>query len=345
MVRRYKENIYIYTPASACVVRSEKLAETITDDEGNVLIEAVAYYPYVENPNLIPCFDTINSDYKWEAEKFIEEARGKKEEALALRKEMGDAFVPFVYEFTYEQTYRVWGYLSFINHKYINVGGVHPTKITESKTYGINLDVEMSISDVIDEEMLDTSLVDYTINLFVDRLKETAPESAELYTYDYVKEYLGYVQFYLTKNSLVLYFDQGIIAPHALGIISVEIPYEPGIFTMDMRYNYEEVHVFEDEYYEGYEWKILAYPEEKIEVIEENTDYPPEKIYSESYPVGLHKTTVNGVKKGNANMFFAHVKKGEGIETATQILLASFYVDENNMLTLISVKEAMYLID
>ena len=41
--------------------------------------------------------------------------------------------------------------LSFTNHKYINVGGVHPTKTMESRTYCINTEAEMSISDVIDE--------------------------------------------------------------------------------------------------------------------------------------------------------------------------------------------------
>ena len=75
--------------------------------------------------------------------------------------------------------------------------------------------------------MLDVSLVEYITNLFVEKFKEIAPESADTYTYDYVKEYLGYVQFYLTKNSLVLYFNQGEIAPFVLGVISVEIPYEP----------------------------------------------------------------------------------------------------------------------
>ena len=37
--------IDIYSPARAYVVHAEKRSETITNDEGNVLIEAVAYYP------------------------------------------------------------------------------------------------------------------------------------------------------------------------------------------------------------------------------------------------------------------------------------------------------------
>ena len=61
------------------------------------MIEAVAYYPVIENPTEIPCFDTINFDYKWDAEKFIEEARAKKEDALALRKEMGEDFIYYLF--------------------------------------------------------------------------------------------------------------------------------------------------------------------------------------------------------------------------------------------------------
>ena len=258
---------------------------------------------------------------------------------------MGDSFTPFSFELTFEQTYGIWGYLSFTNHKYINVGGVHPTKTMESKTYCTSYTEEFSISYVIDEEMLDVSLTQYVTNLFVDKLKEIAPESADIYTYDYVNEYIGYVQFYLTKNSLVLYFNQGEIAPYALGVISVEIPYDPEIFSADMRHSYETEHVFEHEYYNGYEWKVAAYADEKLVVTEEYTDYPPEEIYSEYYPVGLHKFTVKGIKKGNAALILAHVKKGEGIETATQIYIASFYVDENNMLTLVNETDGMFLIE
>ena len=339
------KTINIYSPARAYVVYAEKLSETITDDEGNVLIEAVAYYPVIENPTEIPCLNTINFDYKWDADKFIEEAKAKKDDALALRKEMGEAFTPFVFELTFEQTYSIWGSLSFTNHKYINVGGVHPTKTMESRTYCINAEAEMSISEVLIEEKLGVSLVEYATNLFVDKLKEIAPESAEIYTYDYVNEYLGYVQFYLTKNSLVLYFNQGEIAPYALGVISVEIPYEPELFHTDMRHNYEAEHVFEHEYDKGYEWRVFAYADDKLIVTEENTDYPPEEILSEYYPVGLNKVTVKGIKKGNAALILAHVKKGEGIETATQIYMSSFYVDENNMLTLVTEEEARFLIN
>ena len=71
----------------------------------------------------------------------------------------------------------------------------------------------------------------------------------------------------------------------------------------------------------------------------------PEKIYSEYYPVGLNKVTVKGIKKGNAALILAHVKKGEGLESATQIYISSFYVDENNMLTLVTEDDGMFLIN
>ena len=215
----------------------------------------------------------------------------------------------------------------------------------ESKTYSASEEVEMSVSELLIEESLNTSLVEYVTNLFVDKLKETSPESSEIYTYDYVNEYLGYVQFYLTEKSLVLYFNQGEIAPFALGVISVEIPYDPEIFHTDMRHNYEEEHLIEREYDNGYEWRIIDYSEDKLEITEEYTDYPPEEIYSEYYPVGLFTANVKGIKEGNATLILAHVKKGEGLESATQIYLYSFYVDENNMLTLVINDEAWFLIN
>ena len=339
------KTINIYSPASAYSIYPKKLSQTITDDEGNVLIEAVAYYPFVENPDSIPCYDEINSDYSRDAKSFIEEAESKKEDAINLREEMGSSFVPFVYELTYEETYGIWGYLSFTNHKYVNIGGAHPSKIMDSRTYSVGSTIDMSVSEVLITEYLDTSLVKYVTNLFVDKLKETAPESSDIYTYDYVNYYLGYVQFYLTKNSLVLYFNQGELAPYALGVISVEIPYDPNLFYVDMKHNYKDSHVFEYEYDKDYEWKIIEYSDDKLMITEEATDYPPEELLSEYYPIGLYKATVKGIKKGNAKVLLAHVKKGEGIETATQIYISSFYVDEDNKLSLIIEKDAMYLLD
>ena len=273
----------------------------------------------------------------------MEEARAKKEDALLLKEQMGEDFVPFVYELTYEQTYSIWGYLSFTNHKYVNVGGVHPTKTMDSRTYSTSMEVELSVSDIIEERMLDTSLVKYVTNLFVDKMKEIDPEGAEIYTFDYVKECLAYVQFYLTPNSLVLYLNQGEATPYALGVISVEIPYEPGNFGIDTRYNYIDEYLYEREYDDGYEWKIIDYTEDKLVVTKVDTDYPPERIYSELYPVGYTQFTAKGIKKGNASLVMAHVKKGEGLESAIQIYISKFYVDENNKLTLISEDEGMYL--
>ena len=59
----------------------------------------------------------------------------------------------------------------------------------------------------------------------------------------------------------------------------------------------------------------------------------------------MNGVAVKGIKKGNAALVLAQVKKGEDVETATQIYISSFYVDENNKLTLIKEDEGMFLIN
>ena len=229
------KEIYICSPATAYAVGTAKLAETVRDEDGNVLIEAVAYYPVIENSDNIPLLDEMNEDFKWEAEKFIEEAKGNEGAARLLQFEMKEgAFKPFVYELTFEQNYNISGEFSFTNYKYINTLGVHPTTTMESKSFGIGFGEEYSLSDVIDEACTEGSLSEYVTNLFVDKLKEIDPEGAETYTYDYVREYIGYVQFYMAPKSVVLYFNQGDLVPYALGVIRVEIPYDPELFIVDM---------------------------------------------------------------------------------------------------------------
>ena len=200
------------------------------------------------------------------------------------------------------------------------------------------------MSEVIDEDALDVSLVKYVTNLLADKLKEMDPEGAETYTNEYVRENSGNSQFYLTKNSVVLYCNAGELAPYALGVVSVEIPYDPALFSVDMRYNYEDELVFEYEYDKGYEWQVIAYSEDKLELSEETIEYAPEEIPSELYPVGLQRITVRGIKKGNAGLVLAHVKKGEGVESATQIYISGIYIDEDNKMTLVMEDDGMFLL-
>ena len=325
--------------------RAKKFAETITDDDGTVLVEAVAFYPAFYNFNETPYLGEINSECKWDAEKFLEEARAKKEDAKLLREQMGEDFTPFIYELTYEIPYNIYGDLSIVNHKYINVGGAHPTKVLDSRSFNMGLEEEHSISTVLIEERLGKSLVKYVTDLFVEKFKEIAPDSADIYTYDYINEWLGYVQFYLTPKSLVIYFNQGDVAPYALGIVSVEIPYDKELFHVDMKNNCVDEYVYELEFDKGYEWVVASYEVEKLEISEEITEYKPETLLSEYYPVGMKKITVKGINRGNAGMILAHVEEGKGIDTATRILIPRFYVDENNKLTLVIEDDGMFYLE
>ena len=325
--------------------RAKKLAETITDDDGTVLVEAVAFYPVFYNNKKMPYLDEINFDYRWDAEKFIEEARAKKDDAKLLREQMGENFTPFVYELTYEIPYNIYGDLSIINHKYINIGGAHPTKVLDSRSYSLGLEEEYSVSTVLIEERLEKSLTAYVTDLFVEKFKEIAPDSADTFTYDYVNEWLGHVQFYLTPKSLVLYFNQGEAAPYALGVISVEIPYDKELFNVDMRNNRIDEYVYELEFDKGYEWSIVSYDEERFEVTEEVTEYDPETLLSEYYPVGMKTITIKGKVKGSDGMIFAHIEEGKGLDTATRIIIPRFNVDENGKLTLVTEDDGMFVLD
>ena len=112
-----------------------------------------------------------------------------------------------------------------------------------------------------------------------------------------------------------------------------------------MRTNCLDEYVFELEYDNGYEWQVLAFAEEKVEITEESTEYAPDTILSESYPVGMSEITVKGIKKGNATVILAHLQKGLDVESATNIIIASFYVDENCDVTLVSEDDGMFLLN
>lgn len=339
------KTIRIYPPSECFSLKAERLEKIITDDSGNVLVEAIAYYPVMQNPDSIPILDEINEDYKRDAEAFIKEAEERASDARMLRNERGaDGFTPFAFELTFEQNYNILGDLSLTTHKYMNVGGAHPTSVMESRTFNLGLGEERALSNVIVEEKLGVSLTEYVTNLFVNKLKELDPDSTEEYTADYVREYIGYLQFHLTPDSVVLYFNQGDLAPYAFGVISVEIPYAPELFYVDMSFNCLDEYVFELEYDKGYEWQILGFSDETLAISEETIKYDPKTLLSEHAPAGMQKITVKGIKKGNSAVIAAHVKKGEDVNSATRITIASFYVDENNKITLVSENDGMFLL-
>ena len=187
----------------------------------------------------------------------------------------------------------------------------------------------MSLLNVIDEKNLGVSLTDYVTNLFANKFKEISPEAADIYTADYVKEYIGNLQFYLTPNSVVLYFNQGEVAPYALGTISVEIPYNPQWFYVDMTSNCLDEYVYELQRDADYEWRVLDYAADKLIVSNDSSG----------------NLIIKGVKKGNAALILAHVKKGEDAESATQLIIASFYVDKNNKITLVAEHDGRFLLN
>ena len=90
---------------------------------------------------------------------------------------------------------------------------------------------------------------------------------------------------------------------------------------------------------------VASYDEERLEVSEEITEYDPETLLSENYPVGMKTITIKGKVKGNAGMIIAHIEKGKGIDTATRILIPRFYVDETDRLTLVVEDDGMFVIE
>ncbi len=340
------KTVSIYSPAGHFNIKAQKLAETVKDDKGNVLIEAVAYYPVIENTYKIPFVDEVNEDYKWNAEQFIKSAKEKKDEAAYLRNEMGaDKFTPFVFELTFEEKYNVFGILSVTCYKYMNVGGMHPTTEMESMSFNVGVEEELSVSAVIDEDALDESLGEYITNLFADKLKELEIQTDMDDMNEFVYEHIGYIQFYLKPNSLVLYFNQGEVFPYALGVISVEVPYDSQLFLVDMCTTLLDEYVYELEYYEGHEWEIVDYSDDKLEIFVETEAYDPETLLSEYYPIGMIRVKLKGISKGNATISLAHITEDGKVSDETRVINSTIYVDENNKLNIVTESDDINLLN
>lgn len=341
-----KKTVSICPPAECFYVIPEVLSETVTDKDGNVLIEAVAYYPTIKNELEISFIDEMNDDFKTYAVNFINRAKDQEADALLLSEQMGkDTFSPLEFELTFETDYNIYGTFSFTNYGYVNLGGAHPTTEMESFTYNVGMNEELPISGIIDEDALgEVSLRDYIYDLFAKKLKEMGVEPDADGEYRILQDELGSVQCRLNKKSAVLYFNPGVIAPYAAGIINVQIPFDATLFGVDMSHNEMEGYTYEAENYTGLEWKVIDYSKDKLTISESYKAYAPEEIINENFPVGMTTISALGKEKGNAYITIAFVENGKGKETAQIVNTAFLYVDENNKITIITESDDVNLL-
>lgn len=118
--------------------------------------------------------------------------------------------------------------LSIYFDQYEYTGGAHGLTIRSSDTWDLQASRRMELSDFFPHQKDDK---EYIIQLITKQIETQIAEGNAMYFDNY--EQLVYNSFkannfYLSKEGLVIYFQQYDIAPYAAGLPTFVIPYGPG---------------------------------------------------------------------------------------------------------------------
>jgi hypothetical protein len=125
-------------------------------------------------------------------------------------------------------TYNQNCFLSLYFDQYEYAGGAHGLTVRYSDTWNLPKSKRMELAEFFPHRTHYRDFVIQTINMQIEN--EMSAGNA-MYFENYsqlVKENFKTNNFYLTKEGLVIYFQQYDIAPYASGLPTFTIPYGPG---------------------------------------------------------------------------------------------------------------------
>lgn len=205
--------------------------KTIKDDDGTVLMYINYVYPVIENKDNNKFIGKTNNEYKEYVDSFIKGAEERINDAKELLGEIGkDAFRPFEFNLSYDVHTNKNGILSITYYGYYDLGGAHPSTTRQSRTFDMANEKELALSDVVNgnEDERHTMVYDVFIKYFEENYEGFSAETAKT-----IDEEADNVKFYLTDDSIVLYFEVYQVGPYAMQYPTVELSYSPGVFKLD----------------------------------------------------------------------------------------------------------------
>ncbi len=202
-------------------ITSEGYSKTVNDSRGRECYIVRCDYPVIENVDNNAYIDYINELYADKANVFYEAGLEVANAAVDLAETLEE--MPAMFPWEEESFFKVvrdkGGYLSIAEATYHQMGGAHPTSYQYAKTFDLNNEKELMLSDVLKGTSDEISEMIYTA--FVEKYGEE-------YFYlniEGLKNAADTVSWYITDKSIVLYYNIYEVTPYAAGMPTVEIAY------------------------------------------------------------------------------------------------------------------------
>lgn len=330
------KTVNITRPSGQYALTSGHLEKTIKlDGTDTDLAYITCAYPIIVNDGENKEYtDEINKMFREEAEKYVESTENEYGSDAAEQYEYrGEDFTPMEFSLSYEITLNRKNMLSVTTYDYANTNGAHPFTTCKSRTFNISDGKELTLPDILDKEP--SQIEKDVIESFTAWCKAQGIEMTDIDAKS-LNDNAANVNWYLTDNSAILYFNAYDIAPYAAGRPTVEILYDsnPDIFKT----NLSEANLDKLEFEldgnptTGYTWADNA-DDSKLDV---EAEYTPDNTEKDIVGAGgKYKFTLTGKSAGNVTAEFKYMRTFEGDSSIIKTVTYKLLVTKDNKITVL----------
>ena len=293
-------------------------------------------YPLVEPRVNSAFYDSINKEYLAEAENYISAIESEQtENAKLLYEAQGADYRPMAFSLTYDVTLNSNNMLSITLNDYQNANGAHPNTSRKSRTFQMQKNTELSLSEILGYEtdeaalMIHDAFCGYFENFSVDVKEELSKN---------IDEEIKNIGWYLTDSALVMYFNPYQIGAYALGSPKVEFPctYTDGDAKISLSGTSLDKLEFElsGNPTTGYSWETAVSEEGIIDVQSEYTS--SDSTGTLAGAGGKYKFTVTGISQGTTTLSLSYLRPFEGSGSVIKTVTYKLRVSDDKKITVIS---------
>lgn len=225
------KTVCLYTKQGMHKIKPAVISKEIRNKIDIKLMDIACTYPVIENPENLDWIEQLNKEYRENAERYAADVEKEyAEKANQLCEETGiESFSFLEFKLTYTVDTDRNGLLSLTNHYLENTDSQGYRR--ESAVYNTETGEKLKLSDIVngDDDERHTMAYDVFVKYFEEKYTDLSAELASQ-----IDKATENTKFYLTDNSLVLYFDMNQLDLPLDYIPTVELKYNEDLFKIDL---------------------------------------------------------------------------------------------------------------
>jgi len=192
--------------------------EAVKNADGSKTAVVIKYsYPVIDNPEANEVIDSLNVTLKEYADNWVVGVKEEIEEySLVELAETAEA--PFEYELAFDITADEDKLLSVVYRNISSTGGAHPNQWKDTMVYSFETGELLTLGEIF---KMDEDIVTYSMKRFYETEIEENPTQFYENALELLPEALEHLEYYVTEDRVVFFFNPYEIAPYARGYVEI----------------------------------------------------------------------------------------------------------------------------